>query len=218
VLDGARGFVNSVMNGAEKVAMDAAAATLSRAQQAVNGVLSGTQAATRKTALGTLTAAQAVADGVLKGTEFVSLNTARGVLIAAQKVASGVLTGTEFVAWQSAVAGLDFAKDKVKAASAVATATLDTLTAALNAVGDATKQIRTAGFLQLNALGLRLKTSKTSVAVGVSYELSVASQPIKGAADLDVNNPLDAIVNFMKGPAITQLQKQYPALAPFLKF
>lgn len=121
--------------------------------------------------------------------EIASLKTAEGVLFFARQTARAVLQGTEFVALNTAQGVLSLADAAVIAAEEVAKGTLDTLTAALNAVGGALASVKTAGFLQFNGLefGLIARTNQFGLRFG--YNLRVGGSPIVGSVALNVNLP-----------------------------
>ena len=215
-LDLARAFLNTVVTGAGRWALDVAREALHAAQQVADGVLSGTHFITRQTALAALELARRVADAVLTGTEAVALNTAEEFLKGMNVAAEEVLSGFHFLAWESSKAGLKIAEKTLKGVEAATTATLDGISTALQSVGRALQQVRTAGFLQLNSLGFRILARTSRAGVTASYDFSIAGRRIAGQMSVQLNNPRDMILGLIQGEAIKAIKASFGAMAPYL--
>lgn len=88
---------------------------------------------------------------MLKGSEKASLDAAIGFLEGMQKAAEGVLRGSEFVGLETAKGALEIAQFKVKTTGQAVDATMQGISAALDATGGALASVKTSGFLQVSA-------------------------------------------------------------------
>jgi len=218
VLNLARNFLNDVVGGAGRWALDRARDVLNAAQRAAEDVLKGVQWTTRQAAMEILNTCQKVADGILKGSEAAALETAKGILKAAEESAKGVLTGTHYIALQASYAGLEIAKAGVKASEATVSATLSALNDALQAVGGALESVKLANFLQLTSCSLAVRATKSrGVALGFGYDLTVAGTRYSGQLVLSLEgDPVTAILNALKNEIMKPLKQSFPAIAPYV--
>ena len=216
VLEAARGFLNTVVNGTVYWALDTARNALWAAQKVADDILQGVQWATRQTAWGVLEAARKVADAVLRGAEAATIETANVALTAADKIAQGVLSGVEAATLDTASGVLGLCRKTLDAAEAVVKGTLDVLAAALNAVGGALASVRLTGFLQLNGFSIKFQASRTRLLVGAGYDVVFMGTRYTGSLTVNINNPIESIVNTLLGEATKSIASAFKALAPFL--
>jgi hypothetical protein len=209
----ARKAADGVMRGAEAASLETAKFALSQAQAVANGVLSGTQWATRQAALKGLDAARAAVDGIASSSQFATLKVANGVLVGAQATANGVLQGAEAAAFESAKAGLQTAEQSVLAADKVQDSALEVANQALNVVPAALDFVSGDGFLDLRSFGFEFEVSRARFHVGGSYVIAVNGKIMMASFDIDIQDPLQLILNKLKDAALEVVKSTYKELA-----
>jgi hypothetical protein len=92
------------------------------------------------------------------------------------------------------------------------------LNKALNTLDRALANVRAAGVLQLNSLGLALTAKTTQFAISMSYDVVVADSRLAGSLAVQTaNSPKDVVANFLRDRLIGVATTNFPAIAPYLR-
>jgi hypothetical protein len=212
-LDVARSAADGVMRGSQAAALQTARFALSQAQAAANGVLSGTQWAARNSAMAALDVARKAVDGMASSSQFATLSVANGALSVAQSAVDGVLHGAEAAAFETAKFGLKAAEESVLAADKVHDAALEVANQALKVVPAVLDAISGDGFIDLKTFGFDFEVSKARFHVGGSYVIAVNGKIMMASFDIDIQDPLQFVLNKLKETALEVVKSTYKELA-----